>query len=560
MIRKLALVFVVLFAFPPAPSGAAQGDPSLQRLVLTPAPHTTFKVIAEYDNRDVTCEASKRPPLRARYAGRLEFVRTSDGTLALVNELSFGDYLEGLSEVPRSWPLEALKAQVVAARSYALYHYNHRGTSSIGYDLCSTDACQVYRGLTVSEGAFGDAWKRAVRETAGQVLTWRGTPIQAFYFSTSWGRTVSNAEGFGGEPLPYLKPASGEDEDAPLARWHVEIPFTDLSRIFTSSGEWNGSPITSVAVRGASVVISGGGRSASVSLKDFRRSMNNQADCLFPSRYPPPHRDGHLPQTVPSTHFTVTLKSGSVVLDGRGWGHGVGMSQYGARSLASRGRRAADIVSHFYAGLRPVRVREPGALRVLVGVGAVRVRVEADGPFTARGPSGEVGLGRRFQVRGGRTMRILRAGSIAPVLSVDPIGPDFQRSLTGGRAAVHYELPAPAKVTAILLRDGVEVARAMEVSQTSGFNEAGVDLLGADASLLSPGQYQITIEATDGIDTVRAQPVVVAVQAIPVAVPIPPVAAPSRDLGAPAALAGLAVLIAFGFLVIVLRARRRRHG
>src|SRR5688572_14746595 len=209
---RLVVLTVALASVSLAPARAANtGDPSLQRLHLSPSASTTFKIVAEYDNAGVTCEANKRKPLRARYAGKLEIVRAGDGSLALVNELTFQDYLEGLAEVPRSWPMETLKAQVVAARSYALYHLRRGGNSTIGYDLCSTDACQVYRGLQVSEGAFGDAWKRAVRDTTGRVLVYSGAPIEAFYFSTSWGRTVSNTEGFGSStPLPYLKPASGE--------------------------------------------------------------------------------------------------------------------------------------------------------------------------------------------------------------------------------------------------------------------------------------------------------------------------------------------------------------
>ncbi|MCA1831883.1 MAG: SpoIID/LytB domain-containing protein [Actinomycetota bacterium] len=557
MFRIPAAALLAIASLAPAGARAAPGDPTLQRLLLTPGPHTTFKVIAEYDNTDVACEANLRKPLRARYAGRLEIVRAKDGTLALVNQLTFGDYLNGLSEVPRSWPPEALKAQVIAARSYALYHYNHRPNSPIGYDLCSTDACQVYRGLTVSQGAFGDAWQRAVRETAGQVLKYDGSVIQAFFFSTSWGRTVSNSEGFGGPPLPYLKPTTGEDDDAPLAHWRVEIPYTDLTSVLIDADLWSGGTITSASVGGGALVVSGGGARKSIGLIEFRRAMNQKADCLFPSKYPSKTADGHLPEPVPSIHFTLAQKADRVVLDGRGWGHGVGMSQYGARSLASRGRRAADIVSHFYGGLKPARIGEPGALRVLVGSDSVRIRIEADGPFSARGPSGEVRLGRSFQVRGGTTMKILRAGSIAPVLSVDPIGPEMQHALMGGRAAVRYELPTSAKVAAILWRDGAEIARAPVVSQKSGPNEAGIDLVDGSGDPLAPGLYEMTIEATDGIDTVRAVPVAVAVHAIPSPLPLPPPVARTRDVGPPAAIAGVTGLIVIGFLAIALRSRRK---
>lgn len=556
----LCVVVALASSFAAMPARAqSAGDPSLQRLVLEPARGTTFKIVAEYDNTGKTCEANKRKPLRARYAGRLELVRTRDGKLAIVNELTFQNYLEGLAEVPRSWPIEALKAQVIAARSYALYHYNHNRPSPIGYDLCSTDACQVYRGLVVSEGAFGDAWKRAVRETAGRILEYRGEPIQSFYFSTSWGRTVSNAEGFGGSPLPYLKPTTGEDDDAPLAHWHSEIPLTDLTAILRAAGRWSGPLITSASVRGSSLVVRGGSASATISLDRFRRDANNQADCLFPGKYPPIGKDGkRIPQTVPSPHFTIVIRNGVVILDGRGWGHGVGMSQYGARSLASRGRSAEDILAHFYGGLRPTATREPGALRVLLADQSIKVVVVADGNFTARGPSGSVTLGRQFTVSGGRTLRMLRAGSITPVLSIDPIGPETQRVLVGGRAAIQYELASSVKVQPILLQDGKELRRGEVVSQTSGPNAVGIDLVDAGGSPLPAGTYAVTIEATDGVDTVQARPVAVTVEALP---PPVKVSSPGGDDSSRTTKVTVAALVlgacVVGFALALRNARRR---
>lgn len=563
MTRRIVAPLLVALAALPLPARAANtGDPSLQRLRLRPAAGTSFKIVAEYDNAGVTCEANKRKPLRARYAGTLEVVRAGDGSLALVNELTFQEYLEGLAEVPRSWPAETLKAQVIAARSYALYHLRRGGGTTIGYDLCSTDACQVYRGLQVSEGAFGDAWQRAVRQTAGRVLLYGGEPIEAFYFSTSWGRTVSNTEGFGSStPLPYLKPASGEDDDAPLAHWHVEIPLGDLGPILRAGGVWSGGVITQARVDGSSLVVSDGGSSAAIPLIRFRRAANNQADCLFPTRYPPKRSDGNrLPETIPSPHLSIVVRDGKVVIDGRGWGHGVGMSQYGARSLGERGRGASDILAHFYGGLRPSSFREPGALRVLLAEDSIRLTVEADGPFTARGPNGEIGLGRRFQVRGGGTMQILRAGSITPVLSVNPLGPEIQRATTGGVASVSYVLPSSAKVRALLFKDGREIARGDEVSQTSGPNTASVALVDATGVPIEPGVYDVGLEASDGIDRVRADPVTVQVMPIP-----PPVAsagtAPAREEGGQWLAIGITIgvvafLIAVAALVMTVLRRR----
>jgi stage II sporulation protein D len=514
-------------------------------------------VVADYDNTGVTCAANQRLPLRARYAGALQVVRAADGTLSLVNALTFEQYLDGLAEVPRSWPIEALKAQVIAARTYALSHMN--GDAEIGYDLCSTDACQVYRGLEVSEGAFGDTWRQAVRTTAGQVLLYDGAPAETFYFSTSWGRTVSNVDGFGGgTPLPYLQPTSGEDDAAPLAYWHVEMPLTDIGPILHAAGVWSGGAITSASVNGSSVAVAGPGAHATLPLTRFRNAVNAQADCLFPSRYPPARPGGGtLPQTIPSAHLSAAVRSGRVVIDGRGWGHGVGMSQYGAMFMAASGATASDILAHFYGGLRPSAYREPGSLRVLVASDSVRMTIQASGSFTARGPNGPLQLGGSFQVAGGRTMTLTRAGSIVPVLTLGALTPAAQHVARGGVATVHYTLPAAARVTPLVLRDGAVVTYGGEVSQMAGPNQASVLLVDGRGAALAPGAYEVAVEATDGIDQIRTDPVAVQVDA-----PIvrPALARPKRTPNAWPYVAGgaLAALIAAAGLVLPGALRRRR--
>jgi len=559
----LSLVLLLLVPLGVRPAAAREsGDPTLQRLTLTPAPGTSFTVVADYDNAGVTCEANKRLPLRARYAGALQVVRAPDGTLAIVNTLTFEQYLDGLAEVPRSWPVEALKAQVIAARTYALSHMN--GDDVIGYDLCSTDACQVYRGLEVSEGAFGDTWRQAVHATAGQVLQYRGAPAETFYFSTSWGRTVSNTDGFGGgTPLPYLQPTSGEDDAAPLAHWHVEIPLADLGPILHAAGAWNGGAVTSATVNSATITVAGPGGRTAIPLTRFRNAMNAQADCVYPQRYPPARPGGGtLPQTIPSAHLNAQVRNGRVVIDGRGWGHGVGMSQYGAMYMAGRGASASDILAHFYGGLRPTTVHEPGSLRVLVGSDAVRVTISADGAYSARGPNGDVKLGPSFQVRGGRTMSITRAGSIVPVLTLGALAPASQQVTPGGLATLRYTLPAAAKVTPLVLRDGAVLARGPEVSQSAGDNEASLLLVDSAGAALPAGIYQLSLEATDGIDRVRTDPVVVEI-ALPVPPPRPVATVAhthARSVWPYAAgiVVGLAAAIAPA--VEIVRRRRRARG
>jgi SpoIID/LytB domain protein len=530
-------------------------------MFLSPTtPATTVRIEALYPTPEgVTCPSKIPKPLRARYRGSLEIVRTTGGRLALINELTVAQYLQGLSEVPRSWPADALRAQVVAARSYAMYQLAHPTGhgEALGYDICSTDQCQVYRGVSVEEGAFGDAWVAAVAATAGQVLLYRGAPIQAFYFSTSSGRTRTNQEAFGGSPRPYLPSVSGEDADAPLASWSARVPLADMAVILRAAGHWSGASIGRVSMSGETVTVSGSGDRVTLSKATFRRALNAEAPCSLPDRYPGPSRTGgRMPQTVPSEAFSLSTTAGAVVMPGRGWGHGVGMSQFGARALAARGRSYRDILAHFYGGLRPTRRAEPGRIRVLVadGVSTLRVGVEGSASVTS-GTGSSFGAAPAYEVTGGDEIAVRRGvgPSLAPVLSVTlASGRETGPVLPGAHVDVDYEISGPARVTLTVERDGVVVARTVEASQEKGANRAGIDLLG-EAGPLAAGDYTAVVEAFDGIDRVRSPGVTLSVREPPP----PPRPAPPAPSPPPLAAIGAVAALAVAALGLALLRRRR---
>ena len=553
-----------------APFVARAQEPAAERLILTPATGTTFRVQAVYPNPGVTCEAKRIKDLRARYRGRLEIVRQSNGRIALIDHLTFDEYLAGLAEMPRSWPIEALKAQVVAARTYAISQLERPQAKSktLGFDICSTDACQVYRGLTIEQGAFGEAWVRAVTETRGKVLRYKEKPIQAYYFSTSSGRTKRSFPG--GSPLPYLPSVAGQDGDSPLAHWTVRVPLADLGPILQAAGSaaseaerrqrqfWPGGTVERVFVSGDDVHVSGSGRSVTLTKRSFRIDLNNEAACVFPDRYPGKNGSNKLPQTVPSIDFTTAASGAEFVLRGRGWGHGVGMSQYGARSLAERGRSYSQILSYYYGGVRPESTSEPSAIRVLIAEGATLIRVGVEGSATVTTATGSaLAPGNLFEVRGGKNLDVRRGvgPSLAPVLTATL---DSDAPVTvppDGTVAVSYTLSGAARVALIVRRDGKDVFRTAEVSQVSGPNVFSLSL---DTSRASPsaqtqspspspittptpspsasptpstspsatavavaptpltaGTYELALEAYDGLDRVRTLPVALTVQRPP---------------------------------------------
>ncbi len=593
------LVFLAIALLPATfsrPGTARAQSATSERLILTPSENTTFRVQAVYNNAGVTCETKKRRDLNARYRGKLEIIRQSDGRLAIIDHLTFDEYLRGLAEVPRSWPFETLKAQVVAARSYGLYHLQHRSTAAekLGYDICSTDQCQVYRGVQVEQGAFGDAWIRAVTETRGRALLYNGEPIQAFYHSTSPGKTKRNFPG--GTPLPYLDSVDGQDDDAPLANWTVRVPLSHLGPILAEYGAWSGGRLSAVSLDGSTVRLSGSGGSDSVGKSDFRIALNREASCVYPKVYPTSGSTGaKLPQTVPSIDFTLKQDGDDAVLIGRGWGHGVGMSQYGARSLGDRGRSYADILAHFYAGLRPKQVDEPGRIRVLVVEDASRVRVAIEGKAMVETATGSaLAPGDRFEVRGGSTLDIRRGvgPTLTPVLTVDLATPPLKIP-PDGTIALSYTLSRSAKVVVVVRREGAEVLRTIEVSQISGPNVFSVALGASTPSPspgastpagsatgtpapgpagsvtptqtttvaamptppLAPGSYEVLLEAYDGLDRVRTTPVAMSVEAPAAPAPKPEPDNEAGGTGIMTVFAVVAVLVASGGIFL---ARRRR--
>jgi stage II sporulation protein D (peptidoglycan lytic transglycosylase) len=342
--------------------------------VLSPH-HGSMLVHGRYPHVDSSCAHYHQPKLDARYPGLLSFKQDANGTWSITVTLPFEQYLDGIAEVPPSWPMAALEAQAVAARSYALANTGWSGQEGdkLRTPICATTSCQVYGGMPV--GAVGDErrWYRAVRRTAGEVLLFDGRPADTVYFSTSNGHTYGNDQVFGSAPLPYLRPVVERNDTAsPTSRWSVTIPYADLAAFLQRAGDWpSGARIAHVGLSNGTVRIAGGGTSRSMTLGDFRDVVNAEGPCLQPGRYPP----NGLPTTIPSSWATLSSGSSSVTATGRGWGHGVGMVQWGAYGKALLGWSADRILAYYYGGLQPQPYPEPGLIHVRVASGLSSVKL-----------------------------------------------------------------------------------------------------------------------------------------------------------------------------------------
>ena len=157
----------------------------------------------------------------------------SGGLLYIINVLPIEDYLRGLGEVPSSWPLEAIKAQIVAARCYAL---THMGSTAL-YDVDDTTRFQVYRGIDSESGSQN----AAVDQTTGQVLMYGGRVIEAFFSASDGGHTANVSDVFGGSlaSYPYLRGVIDPwDVVAPRHTWYTAAySYSTLERVYFSGAD-----------------------------------------------------------------------------------------------------------------------------------------------------------------------------------------------------------------------------------------------------------------------------------------------------------------------------------
>lgn len=266
-----------------------------------------------------------------RYRGRLVFHATPNA-IQVVDQVALEDYVAATvgGEMPASWPEQALRAQAVATRTYAL-HQRERRTAE-RFDLRATEQSQVYRGLE----AESDTTRRAAHATRGEILTHRGRPILAAFHSTSGGRTASASEVWG-ESIPYLDSIEVEhEEDAPFTYWRTVYPPAALDQLLDAMGARLGSLHgLEVESRTAS------GRVARLVARGSARRIYIRGDHL---------RTFAENLGLRSMLFDVRATPEGFAFVGSGYGHGVGMSQWGARELARRGASYRRILARFYPG------------------------------------------------------------------------------------------------------------------------------------------------------------------------------------------------------------------
>ena len=277
------------------------------------------------------------------YRGTTCVVPTSGG-LTAVNYVDLEQYLYSVvgSEMPTDWSLEALKSQAVAARSYVLFQRNS-GANAV-FDVGNTTAWQVYGGL----GEESASTRAAVDATRGQVLTYQGQIIDAVFHSCAGGRT-ENVEDVWSNPLPYLRSVESPDADAPNCHWEKTVSMTELKQHYNDIGN-----IEAMLAEKTTA----GGRIVKIRLRGSEGERVIDGDDLrdvLGLRSAPFQIIPQLGQVASAGN--VASAPTSFELTGQGFGHGIGMSQWGAYRLAQNNWNYAQILLHYYTGAALAKIQ-----------------------------------------------------------------------------------------------------------------------------------------------------------------------------------------------------------
>jgi SpoIID/LytB domain protein len=364
------------------------------------------------------------------------------------------------------------------------------------------------------EETFGDRWRRAVDATAGEVLVHDGEPALARYFSTSGGATRNNEDVFPSSgAFPYLRGVEDPDDAiSPFHEWRVVFEREDFDALLARGETLSAAtPVAAVEVvpvaegRPNRVVVTGAdGTVAEVTAGQLQSFLNTLAPEVHPELYPGPRRDGgRLPSTVPTTRYTVEVTEDDVVLDGRGWGHAVGLGQYGARGKAERGMTHEEILAAYYNGLRPVTTSAtPDRIRVGLADDVDELAIRAEGPVTVR--AGDTVL----TERGFGEWRVAAAadGTIGLVAPPGTGAPLVAATTTTTRTrpfptevvTVETVVNRPAELV-VEVRSGEELVATRSIGVLDrGRHATGVALpTVVDGAPLAPGTYAVALVAVD---------------------------------------------------------------
>jgi stage II sporulation protein D len=328
-----------------------------------------------------------------RYRDYIKLISRNNEIL-VINHVQLENYLYGVvpAEMPASFHIEALKAQAVAARSFTLSNLNkHIGE---GFNLCDTTHCQVYSGVEYERPVTNSA----VDVTKGILAYYKGKVIEAIYHSTSSGFTEDSVNVWGGD-VPYLKPVEDSfSSESPYSNWKFSIGLNELNNNLKSSGvnigDFQGVEVIDATSTGkvdkvkitgtigekiisgtefrniigagnfksAWFTINGGNNVGNKKVYVIDGSMNGVKNVDINNVYTLDDKNqktvtrGRVNRAISKDRIEdmgrgQTTSTTELIIEGKGFGHGVGMSQFGAKKMAELGYTFEEILKYYYTGI-----------------------------------------------------------------------------------------------------------------------------------------------------------------------------------------------------------------
>ena len=273
-----------------------------------------------------------------RFRGSIQFIKKNNGKILAINHIELEDYIKGIlyNEVSHFWPIEALKAQAIVSRTYAVYQCEVNKARD--FDVTNDIYSQVYGGRTSERYRTN----KAVQYTAGEVITYQDKPIPAYFHATCAGHTEDASVLWNINLAPLKGVACNFCQDSPHFNWYDVLLLNDIKDKLVKAG-YKIKDIKDIIVldrtdsgRVKDLDFVSSEKTLKLSAKDFRNLIG--------------------PNIIRSTNFNISVVENDAVIEGMGWGHGVGLCQWGAYFMSKEGSSCEEILQYYYPGIKISRL------------------------------------------------------------------------------------------------------------------------------------------------------------------------------------------------------------
>ena len=263
------------------------------------------------------------------FRGKIRLIRTPDNRMTAINDLNIEDYVKGVlyHEMPHRWPMEALKTQAVATRTYAISSISPKKD----YDMTNDIYSQVYGGKKAEHYRTG----LAVDRTAGQVLAYKGKLLPAFFHSDCGGMTEDAKEVWDTDLLPLKGVPCSFCSTSPHMHWKVNLRLKEIQDVLNRQGHKMG------AIKDIAIV----DRNKSDRINNLKFTGRDGQELIIKGK---DFRDMMGPNLIKSNNYDITMKGYFADFNGKGWGHGVGMCQWGTYGMSRQQFTYDQILKYYY--------------------------------------------------------------------------------------------------------------------------------------------------------------------------------------------------------------------